>query len=75
LECGIRGKNNRSRGRTGLNLTRIMLHHHKIFGEDVQKGKEMVRTEKEQGRIGNRHYSALARSTLFKGIQNGDAPF
>jgi hypothetical protein len=44
LERGIRGKNNRSRGRRGLTLTRIILHHHQIFGEGVQKGKEMVRT-------------------------------
>jgi hypothetical protein len=38
-----KGKNKRSRGRRGLALTRIMLHHHKIFREGIQKGKEMVR--------------------------------
>jgi hypothetical protein len=43
LEHDIRGKNNRMRGRRELTLTRIMLCHYKIFGEDVQKGKEMVR--------------------------------
>jgi hypothetical protein len=50
LERGIRGKTNRSRGekRRVLTLTRIMLHHHKIFGEGIQKGKEIVRIKEEQ---------------------------
>jgi hypothetical protein len=33
------GKNNRSRGRRGLTLTRIMLRYHKIFGDGTQKRK------------------------------------
>jgi hypothetical protein len=50
LERGIRGKNNRSRGekRRVLTLTRIMLRHYKIFGEGIQKGKEIVRIKEEQ---------------------------
>jgi hypothetical protein len=44
-----------------------MLHHHKIFGGDVEKGKEMVRTGEEQDKIGRHHYSSLAGRTLFKG--------
>jgi hypothetical protein len=40
-----RGKNKKSRGekRRGVTLTRIILCHHKIFKEHIQKGKEMVR--------------------------------
>jgi hypothetical protein len=67
LECGIRGKNNRGRGRRGLTLTRIMLHHHKIFGEGLQKETEMVRRGEEYGKIRHPHCSALAGSALFKG--------
>jgi hypothetical protein len=44
-----------------------MLHHHEIFGERIQKGKEMVRTGEEQGKIGLCHYSILAGSTFLKG--------
>jgi hypothetical protein len=44
-----------------------MLHHHEIFGERIQKGKEMVRTGEEQGKIGLCHCSILAGSTLLKG--------
>jgi hypothetical protein len=55
-----------SRGR-GLTLTRIMLRHHKIFGEDIQKGKEMGRTWEEQCKIRRHHCSALAGSVFFKG--------
>jgi hypothetical protein len=46
LEHGTRGKNNRSRRkrRRVLTLIRIIFCHHKIFGEGIQKGKEMVRT-------------------------------
>jgi hypothetical protein len=47
-ERGIRGKNKKRRGRRGLTLIRIMLRHHKIFRERVQKGKEMVRTGQDQ---------------------------
>jgi hypothetical protein len=36
---GIRDKNKKSRGRRGLTLTRIILHHNNIFREHVQKGK------------------------------------
>jgi hypothetical protein len=74
MEHDIRGKNNRSKGRRGLTLTRIMLHHHKIFGEGVQKRKEMIRTWEEQDKIGRHHYFALVGSALFKGIRNGDVP-
>jgi hypothetical protein len=44
-----------------------MLHLNKIFGEDVQKGKEMVTTGEKQGKIGRHHCSTLAGSVLFKG--------
>jgi hypothetical protein len=46
LEHGTRDKNNRSRRkrRRVLTLIRIIFCHHKIFGEGIQKGKEMVRT-------------------------------
>jgi hypothetical protein len=37
-----RGKNKKSRGRRGLTLTKIILHHHKNFRERIQKGKELV---------------------------------
>jgi hypothetical protein len=47
LESGIRGKNDKSRGRRGLTLIKIMLHHYKIFGEGIQKEKEMVITGEE----------------------------
>jgi hypothetical protein len=43
-----------------------MFHHHKIFGEGVQKRKEMIRIGEEHGKIGRRHCSALAGSMLFK---------
>jgi hypothetical protein len=37
------------------------------FWERVQKGKEMVRTGEELGKIGRWHYSTLAGSALHKG--------
>jgi hypothetical protein len=43
-----------------------MFRHHEIFGEGVQKGKEMVRIGEEHGKIGRRHCSALDGSMLFK---------
>jgi hypothetical protein len=44
-----------------------MLHHHMIFGEGVQNGKEMVRTGEEHGKIECRHCSTLAESALLMG--------
>jgi hypothetical protein len=62
-----RGKNKKSRGRRGLTLTTIMLHHHNNFRERVQKGKEMVRIGQEQGNIRCHHCSALAGNAYYKG--------
>jgi hypothetical protein len=47
----------------GLTIIRIILHHHKNFGELIQKGQEL-------GKIGHHNCSALAGNTLYKGDMN-----
>jgi hypothetical protein len=53
-------------GGRGLTLARIVVTI-RILEEYVQKGKEIVKTEQEQGKIGHRYCSALIGSVHYEG--------
>jgi hypothetical protein len=70
--CKERGKNKNSRGRRELNLTRIILCHHKNFRGARPERERMVKTGQEQGATTVLPYLG---TRFTRGTPNGNTSF